>query len=66
MACILRSKLYQMGVKSAFLNKILQEEVYVEQPTGFENSEHLEYVYKLNKTLYGLMQASRAWYERVT
>jgi hypothetical protein len=49
-------KLYQMDVKSAFLNGPIKEEVYVEQPPGFE-------VYKLSKALYGLKQAPRAWYE---
>jgi hypothetical protein len=53
-------KLYQMVVKSAFLNK---EEVYVEQPHGFEDSEYPNHVHKLSKALYGLKQAPRAWYE---
>jgi hypothetical protein len=65
-ACILKFKLYQMDVKSAFLNGYLQEEVYVEQPKGFVDSEHPNYVYKLKKALYGLKQAPRAWYERLT
>ncbi|CAL1372178.1 unnamed protein product [Linum trigynum] len=58
--------LYQMDVKSAFLNGIIQEEVYVAQPPGFIDFEHPEYVYKLNKALYGLKQAPRAWFERLT
>ena len=49
MACALNFKLHQMDVKSAFLNGVLQEEVYVEQPKGFENSEHPNYVYKLKR-----------------
>ena len=53
-------KQYQMDVKSAFLNGIINEEVYVEQPLGFENHEFLNHVYKLNKTLYGLKQAPKA------
>ncbi|WJX69187.1 hypothetical protein P8452_53469 [Trifolium repens] len=65
-ACILKFKLYQMDVKSAFLNGYLQEEVYVEQPKGFVDPEHPNYVYKLKKALYGLKQAPRAWYERLT
>ncbi|WJX83726.1 hypothetical protein P8452_66368 [Trifolium repens] len=65
-ACILKFKSYQMDVKSAFLNGYLQEEVYVEQPKGFVNPEHPNYVYKLKKALYGLKQAPRAWYERLT
>jgi len=60
MSCALNFKLHQMDVKSAFLNGVLQEEVYVEQPKGFENSEHPNYVYKLKKALYGLKQAPRA------
>jgi hypothetical protein len=64
--CYLGFKLYQMDVKSAFLNGILQEEVYVEQPKGFQNPHHPQYVYKLKKALYGLKQAPRAWYERLT
>jgi hypothetical protein len=50
-------KLYQMDVKSAFLNGPIKEEVYVEQPPGFEDSEYPNHVYKLSKALYGLKQA---------
>jgi hypothetical protein len=56
-------KIYQMDVKSAFLNGPIKEEVYVEQPPGFEESEYPTHVYKLSKALYGLKQATRAWYE---
>jgi hypothetical protein len=59
-------KLYQMDVKSAFLNGILQEEVYVEQLKGFQDPLHPHHVYKLKKALYGLNQAPRAWNERLT
>jgi hypothetical protein len=58
-------KLYQMDVKSVFLNGPIKEEVYVEQPPGFEDSEYPNHVYKLSKALYGLKQAPRAWYERL-
>jgi hypothetical protein len=56
-------KLYQMDVKSAFLNGPIKEEVYVEQSPSFEDSEYPTHVYKLSNTLYGLKQAPRAWYE---
>jgi hypothetical protein len=56
-------KIYQMDVKSTFLNGPIKEEVYVEQPPGFEDSEYPIHVYKLSKALYGLKQAPRAWYE---
>jgi hypothetical protein len=56
-------KLHQMDVKSAFLNSAISEEVYVEQPPGFEDHQFPNHVYKLYKAFYGLKQAPRAWYE---
>ena len=55
-----------MDVKTAFLNGYLNEEIYVEQPKGFQDPNHPNHVYKLIKALYGLKQAPRAWYERLT
>jgi hypothetical protein len=52
-----------MDVKSAFLNRPIKEEVYVEQPPGFEDDKYPNHVYKLSKALYGLKQAPRTWYE---
>ncbi|GJT29940.1 retrovirus-related pol polyprotein from transposon TNT 1-94 [Tanacetum coccineum] len=52
-----------MDVKTAFLNGILREEVYVSQPDGFVDQDNPNHVYKLNKALYGLKQAPRAWYD---
>nr|GFA96444.1 hypothetical protein [Tanacetum cinerariifolium] len=54
---------YQMDVKSAFLYENIEEEVYVYQPSGFEDPDHPDKVYKVVKALYGLHQAPRAWYE---
>ncbi|GJW30867.1 ribonuclease H-like domain-containing protein [Tanacetum coccineum] len=58
--------IYQMDVKKAFLNRPLKEEVYVAQPDGFVDLDHLEKVYHLQKALYGLKQAPRAWYDELS
>jgi hypothetical protein len=58
-------KHYQIDVKSAFLNGVIQEEIYVRQPPSFKNSKYPHRVYKLSNALYRLKQASRAWYARL-
>ena len=62
---IMDIKLYQMDVKSAFLNGFIEEEVYVRQPPGFENHKFPNRVFKLQKALYGLKQAPRSWYDHL-
>ncbi|GJY79193.1 gag-pol polyprotein [Tanacetum coccineum] len=57
--------IYQIDVKTAFLNGPLKEEVYVAQPEGFVDPDHPEKVYRQRKTLYGLKQAPRAWYDEL-
>jgi hypothetical protein len=52
-------------VKSTFLNGVIQEEVFVRQPPGFENPKYPNRVYKLSKALFGLKQALQAWYARL-
>ena len=55
-----------MDVKSAFLNGLIKEDVYVKQPPGFECVDYPNHVYKLDKALYGLKQAPRAWDDRLS
>nr|GEZ13232.1 retrotransposon protein, putative, unclassified [Tanacetum cinerariifolium] len=58
--------IFQMDVKTAFLNGPLKEEVYVAQPDGFVDPDHPEKVYQLRKALYGLKKAPRAWYDELS
>jgi hypothetical protein len=58
-------KLHQMDVKTTFLNGVIEQEVYIEQPQGFEVEDRKTHVCKLKKDLYGLKQAPRAWYGRI-
>ncbi|GJR19257.1 retrovirus-related pol polyprotein from transposon TNT 1-94 [Tanacetum coccineum] len=64
-ACTLDFKLFQMDVKSVFLNGFINEEVYVAQPLGLIDFEKPDHIYKLKKALYGLIQAPKAWYDRL-
>nr|GEU56908.1 retrovirus-related Pol polyprotein from transposon TNT 1-94 [Tanacetum cinerariifolium] len=58
--------IYQMDVKTSFLNGELKEEVYVSQPVGFVDPDHPIHLYHLKKDLYGLKQAPRAWYDTLS
>ncbi|GJY59313.1 retrovirus-related pol polyprotein from transposon TNT 1-94 [Tanacetum coccineum] len=64
-ACALDFKLFQMDIKSAFLNGFINEKVYKTQPPGFIDFEKPDHVYKLKKALYGLKKAPKAWYDRL-
>ncbi|GJR54081.1 retrovirus-related pol polyprotein from transposon TNT 1-94 [Tanacetum coccineum] len=63
--CALDFKLFQMDVKSAFLNGFINEEVYLALPSGFIDFEKQDHVYKPKKALYGLKQATKAWYDKL-
>jgi hypothetical protein len=65
LAAKMKWKLHQMGMKTAFLNGVIEEEVYIEQLQGFEVEDKKTHVSKLKKDLYGLKQAPRAWYGRI-
>nr|GEY04486.1 retrovirus-related Pol polyprotein from transposon TNT 1-94 [Tanacetum cinerariifolium] len=58
--------MFQMDIKTAFLNGELKEEVYVSKPEGFVDQDNSSHVYKLKKALYGLKQAPRAWYDMLS
>jgi hypothetical protein len=60
-----RWKIYQLDVKSAFLNGFLKEKIYVEQPLGYIDAKNEGKVYKLKRALYDLKQAPRAWNTRI-
>ena len=66
LACHLKFKLFQMDLKTAFLNRLFKEDVYVTQLEGFIDLHFLDHVLYLKKALYGLKQAPRAWYDQLT
>jgi hypothetical protein len=65
LAAKMKWKLHKMDVKTTFLNGVIEEEVYIEQPRGFEVEDIKTHVFKLKKDLYRLKQAPRAWYGRI-
>ena len=65
LATVMKWKIHQMDVKTAFLNGVVEEEVYVEKPLGFETHDRETHVCKLKKFMYGLKQAPRTWYGRI-
>ena len=65
LASMMKWDLHQIGVKTSFLNGVIEEEVYIEQPQGFEVEDRVTHVCKLKNALYGLKQAPRAWYGRI-
>ena len=62
---VMKLKVHQMDVKTTFLNDVVEEEVHVEQPLGFETHDRKNHVCKLKKALYGLKQAPRTWNDRM-
>jgi hypothetical protein len=65
LAANMKWKLHQMDVKTSFLNGVIEEEVYIEKPQGFEVEDRKSHVCRLKKALYRLKQAPRAWYGRI-
>ena len=58
-------RVHQMDIKTAFLNEVIEEEVYIEQLEGFDVENRETHVCRLHRALYGLKQAPRAWYSRI-
>jgi hypothetical protein len=64
-AAMMKWKVRQMDAKTNFLNGVIKEEVYVEKPKGFETHDNQTHVCRLKKSLYGLKQTPKAWYDRI-
>ena len=64
LVAVMKWKIHQMDVKTAFLNGVV-EEVYMKQPLGFETHDKESHVCRLKKSLYGLKQATKTWYNRI-
>ena len=65
LSSMMKWDVYQMDVKKTFLNGVTEEEVYIEQPQGFEVEDRVTHVCKLKKDLYGLQHSTRDWYGRI-
>ena len=65
LAAVMKWKVHQMDVETAFLNNVVEEEVYVEQTLSFETHERETHVCKLKKSMYNLKQEPRTWYDRI-
>ena len=65
LATVIKWMIHQMDFKTSFLKGVVKDEVYVEQPLGFETHDRKTHVCKLKKALYGLKQASRTWDDRM-
>ena len=65
LVAVMKWKIHQMDVKIAFLNGVVEEEVYVEKPLGFETHDKESHVCRFKKSLYGLKHAPMTWYDRI-
>jgi hypothetical protein len=65
LVAMMKWNLHQMDMKTDFLNGVIEEEVYIEKPQGFEVEDRKSHVYRMKKALYGLKQAPRSWYGRI-
>ena len=65
LAAVMKWKIHQMDVKTTFLNGVVEEEVYVEQPLDLETHDRESHVCRLKNALYGLKQEPRTWYDRI-